>query len=171
MELTQDDLMLVETLCGGLPLVAQPYAELGRRAGLSEAEVLAGIRRLIDGGVIKRFGVIVQHRKLGYIANGMSVWNIPDERVSDVGEQMGTFPFVTLCYRRPRYLPDWPYNLFAMVHGSDRATVLEQVGEIARSLKLEGMQRDVLFSAQQFKQCGARYDAKRRAEHEPCQPA
>lgn len=171
MELTQDDLVLVETLCGGLPLVAQPYAELGRRAGLSEAEVLAGIKRLIDGGVIKRFGVIVQHRKLGYIANGMSVWNIPDEQVSQVGEQMGNFPFVTLCYRRPRHLPDWPYNLFAMVHGSDRATVLDQVGEIARSLKLEGMQRDVLFSARQFKQCGARYDAKRRAEHEPCQPA
>lgn len=168
MDLTQDDLVLVEALCGGLPLVAQPYAEIGRRAGFSEIEVIDGIQRLIDGGVIKRFGVIVQHRKLGYTANGMSVWDIPDAQVRDVGERMGEFPFVTLCYRRPRHLPDWPYSLFAMVHGSDRATVLRQVGEIASTLGLESVDRDVLFSAQQFKQCGARYGCKERIANEPC---
>lgn len=162
MELNEDDLVLVETLCGGLPLVAQPYAELGRRAGLSEAAVLDGIQRLIDGGVIKRFGVIVQHRKLGYTANGMSVWNIPDEQVRDIGERMGNIPCVTLCYRRPRQLPDWPYSLFAMVHGSDRDTVLKQVGDIAETLGLEDVKRDVLFSAQQFKQWGARYGGEGR---------
>lgn len=168
MDLTQDDLVLVEALCGGLPLVAQPYAEIGQRAGFSEAEVIDGIQRLIDGGVIKRFGVIVQHRKLGYTANGMSVWDIPDAQVRDVGERMGQFPFVTLCYRRPRHLPDWPYSLFAMVHGSDRATVLRQVDEVARTLGLGNVDHDVLFSAQQFKQCGARYGAKERIANEPC---
>jgi DNA-binding Lrp family transcriptional regulator len=167
MELTQDDLKLVETLCGGLPLVADPYAQLGRRVGFSETEVLSGIQRLINGGIIKRFGVIVQHRQLGYTANGMSVWNIADDRVSDVGERMGRFPFVTLCYRRPRHLPDWPYNLFAMVHGSNRDTVLQQVADIAHTLKLEHVERDVLFSMRQFKQCGARYECKERAKNEP----
>jgi len=157
MDLMQSDLKLVEALCGGLALVAEPFAELGQRAGLSEAEVIDGIKRLVDGGVIKRFGVIVQHHKLGYTANGMSVWNIPDAQVSDVGQRMGRLPFVTLCYHRPRHLPDWPYNLFAMVHGSDRDTVLGQVDDIARTLDLEDVGRDVLFSTHQFKQCGARY--------------
>lgn len=168
MDLTQDELKLVETLCGGLPLVAEPYAELGRRVGLSEAQVLNGIKRLISTGVIKRMGVIVQHRQLGYTANGMSVWDIPDDRVGDIGERMGNFPYVTLCYRRPRHLPDWSYNLFAMVHGCDRDTVLKQVDDIARTMELEGVRRDVLFSARQFKQCGAHYGRKGRVENEPC---
>lgn len=168
MDLTQTDLKLVEALCGGLALVARPYAELGQRAGLSEDEVLDGLKRLIDGGVIKRFGVIVQHHKLGYTANGMSVWNIPDTLVDGIGERMGAFPAVTLCYRRPRHLPDWPYNLFAMVHGSDRDTVRGQVDDIAEALGLQKVERDVLFSARQFKQCGARYGCKGRVDNEPC---
>lgn len=153
----QDEQRLVEALCDGLALVARPYEELGQRAGLSEDAVISTIQRLMDIGVIKRFGVIVQHRKLGYTANGMSVWNVPDDRVREVGERMGQIPCVTLCYRRPRQLPDWPYNLFAMVHGSDRDTVLRQVEEIARTLKFENVDHEVLFSAHQFKQCGARY--------------
>jgi DNA-binding Lrp family transcriptional regulator len=168
MELTDQDLALIEALCGGLPLVAEPYAELGQRVNLSEAEVIGSIQRLIDGGVIKRFGVIVQHRKLGYTANAMSVWNVPDARVRSIGERMGNLPFVTLCYCRPRHLPDWPYNLFAMVHGSDRETVLSQVADIARTLELEHVERDVLFSSRQFKQCGARYGCKGRVDNEPC---
>lgn len=167
MELTENDLTLIEALCDGLPLVAEPYAELGHRAGFSEAEVLDGIQSLIDRGIIKRFGVIVQHRQLGYTANGMSVWNVPDDCVTDIGNRMGHFPGVTLCYRRPRMLPDWPYNLFAMVHGSDRSTVLRQVEDIARTMKLENVERDVLFSTRQFKQCGARYNHKGRIDHAP----
>lgn len=167
MELSDADLKLVEALCDGLALVPQPYAELGSRAGMSEAEVIGGISRLIQGGVIKRFGVVVQHRKLGYTANGMSVWNVPDDQVSAVGERMGRFPFVTLCYRRPRHLPDWPYNLFAMVHGNDRGTVRGQVDDIAQALNLEHVEREVLFSRHQFKQCGARYACAKGESHEP----
>ena len=155
-----DELRLVEALCDGLALVARPYKELGLRTGLSEDAVIKTLQRLIDIGVIKRFGVIVQHRKLGYTANGMSVWNIPDERVREVGERMGHIDCVTLCYQRPRQLPDWPYNLFAMVHGSDRDTVLSQVGDIARRLECEDLAHDLLFCAQQFKQCRARYCRK-----------
>lgn len=168
MDLTLTDIKVAEALCGGLALVADPYAELGRRVGLSENEVLNCLTRMIDGGVIKRFGVIVQHRKLGYTANGMSVWNVPDDLVKEVGASMGAIPCVTLCYRRPRHLPDWPYNLFAMVHGSDRDTVLQQVADIADVLDLEAIPRDVLFSSHQFKQCGARYDCKGRDDDEPC---
>ena len=156
MELNAADLKLIESLCDGLALVAQPYAELGQRAGLSEEEAIAGITRLIDGGVIKRFGVIVQHHKLGYNANGMSVWNVPDARVREVGARMGEFPFVTLCYRRPRQLPDWPYNLFAMVHGSDRTEVEAKRQEISALLGPACRHSDVLYSKRILKKTGLR---------------
>lgn len=160
MELNDADLALIEALADGLELVSNPYAALGARVGLTEDEALRRLEALIAGGVIRRFGVVVQHHRLGLCANGMSVWNIPDADVAEVGRRMGGFEFVTLCYRRPRRLPDWPYNLFAMVHGSERETVLAQVEQIACELGLENSPRDVLFSSRQFKQRGARYRCK-----------
>ena len=164
MIVSDDDLAVIEAICGGLPLVAQPYAEIGRRIDMSEAAVIDTLQRLVAGGVIRRFGVVVQHRRLGYTANGMSVWNVPDERVAEIGHLMGDFPAVTLCYQRPRKLPDWPYNLFAMVHGSERDEVRAQVDAIAKALGLQDVGRDVLFSNRQFKQCGARYSCKGKVD-------
>jgi len=168
MDVSNEDLKLVEAICGGVPLAARPYQVLGQRVGMDEEEVIHRLQGLIEGGVIRRFGVIVQHRRLGYTANGMSVWNVPDDKVRAVGEEMGRFPYVTLCYHRPRHLPNWPYNLFAMVHGAARGKVLEQVDEIAKVLKLGNVERDVLFSRRQFKQCGARYGCKGKVDNEPC---
>ena len=108
-------------------------------------------------GVIKRFGVVVRHHELGYRANAMVVWDIPDERVRDIGQQLGDFAFVTLCYRRPRRLPVWPYNLFTMIHGRDREQVLARVEELVQACGLGDVARDVLFSQRRFKQRGARY--------------
>jgi DNA-binding Lrp family transcriptional regulator len=153
--------LLLAALQEGLPLVSRPYAELGRRAGLSEAEVIERIGRWTEAGVIKRFGVIVRHRTLGYRANAMVVWDVPDPRVGDIGRRMGGFPFVTLCYRRPRRGADWPYNLFCMIHGRDRATVEEQVEQLAAACGLADVPRAALFSRRCFKQRGALY---RKAE-------
>lgn len=163
MELNDADLALIEALADGLELVSNPYAALGVRVGLSEEETIGRIEALIGDGVIRRFGVVVQHHRLGLCANGMSVWDIPDADVAEVGRRMGAFPFVTLCYRRPRCLPDWPYNLFAMVHGSERNIVLAQVDQVVSELGLEKVRRDVLFSCRQFKQRGARYAHKLEA--------
>ena len=99
------DLALISALQDGLPLVARPYAALGRVAGLGEGEVIERLRALIDGGVIRRFGVIVRHRELGYRANGMVVWDVPDGRVGEAAHRLAALPYVTLCYRRPRRLP------------------------------------------------------------------
>jgi DNA-binding Lrp family transcriptional regulator len=148
---------LIAEIEQGLPLCERPYAEIGRRIGCSEEEVIAGIRQLQEQGDIKRFGVVVRHRKLGYRANGMVVWNIPDERVAELGRCMGRFPFVTLCYRRPRQLPDWPYNLFTMVHGRDREAVIEKTRLLAESCGLQDIEHEILFSGRCFKQRGARY--------------
>jgi len=155
--LNETDRRLAAAIEDGLPLVERPYAEIGRRAGMSEDEVIAGLARLQEMGVIKRFGVVVRHHELGYRSNAMVVWDVPDERVAELGRCFGKYDFVTLCYQRPRRLPDWPYNLFCMVHGRARETVLEQVEYLARSCGVADLPRDVLFSGTRFKQRGARY--------------
>jgi DNA-binding Lrp family transcriptional regulator len=151
------DRLLLDAVQEGLPLVSRPYAELGRRVGLSEAEVLARLARWSEAGIIKRHGVIVRHRPLGYRANAMVVWDVPDEAVGEAGRRMSGFAFVTLCYRRPRRGEDWPYNLFCMIHGKDRTVVEAQVAVLAEACGLADRPRAVLFSRRCFKQRGARY--------------
>ena len=128
-----------------------------RDRGLGEDEVLARLRALLAAGVISRLGVIVRHHELGWRANAMTVWDVPDERVASAGGRLRELPFVTLCYRRPRRLPAWPYNLFCMIHGRDRPTVIAQVEAATETAGLTDRPRDVLFSLRRFKQRGARY--------------
>lgn len=141
----------------GLPLVKRPYAEIAKSLGLSESQVISRIEILQQSGIIKRFGVVVRHRELGYGANAMVVWDIPDEDVAQYGDCLGSFPHVTLCYQRPRRLPDWPFNLFSMIHGRDKDEVLGNVEAIAKECGLAHVPRKVLFSGKRFKQRGARY--------------
>lgn len=150
----------MRVLCGlekGLPLAPEPYAQLAGRLGLTEAGVIAALRRLVEGGVISRLGLIVRHRELGYKANAMVVWDIPDGEVDDAGELFARQPFVTLCYRRPRR-PPWRYNLFCMIHGRERDIVLDQVARL-RALIRPSTRSAVLFSCRCFKQRGARFSA------------
>ena len=170
--MSRDDrltLALIAALGRGLPLVERPYAALAEQLGCSERQVIDGISRLAHRGDLKRFGVVVRHRELGYRANGMVVWDIPDAQVEALGQRIGAYPFVTLCYRRPRRPPLWPYNLFCMIHGRDRAAVREQVERIARECELLTVERAILFSARCFKQRGASYrrpaDAAAREDH------
>jgi DNA-binding Lrp family transcriptional regulator len=157
MELNERDRRLIAAIQDGLPLAPRPYAAIGEKIGIGEAEVIAGLRRLIDDGVIKRFGVIVRHRELGYRANAMVVWDVPDALVADAGRVLAALPFVTLCYRRPRRPPAWPYNLFCMIHGREREAVLDLVEDATAAAGLDGLPRAVLFSRRRFKQRGARY--------------
>lgn len=148
---------LVSVLQEGLPLFIRPFAMIAERIGASESEVLGRIRRWLDEGAIKRFGVVVRHHELGYTANAMLVHDIPDASVGEVGRALAEVPAVTLCYRRPRRLPDWPYNLFCMIHGRDRAEVEASIADLRRQHGLEACAHDVLFSRTRFKQTGARY--------------
>lgn len=150
------DLELLERIQTGLPVCPRPYAEIGRHCDMPEPEVIERLARLKQQGLIKRMGVIVKHRKLGYRANAMVVWNVPDDLVRQLGGHMSRFPFVTLCYRRPRR-PGWPYNLYCMIHGKDRATVLQQLEQLAAACGLANFGREVLFSRRCFKQRGAVY--------------
>ncbi len=145
---------LAAVLQDGLRLCERPFAELGERAGLSEDVTLTYLLKWVTEGLIKRFGVIVRHHELGYRANAMVVFDVPDEQASDVGRQLAAQAGVTLSYRRERCLPEWPYNLYCMVHGRSR----EEVAPVVAQLEvIAGKKANALFSVRRFKQCGARY--------------
>jgi siroheme decarboxylase len=148
---------LIAALQDGLSLLPRPYDYIARRIGTSESAVVAQIAAWLEDGTIKRLGVVVRHRALGYAANAMVVFDIPDDAVAMAGRNIARVGFVTLCYRRPRRLPDWPYNLFCMIHGTDRYEVLGQIEQLRRTCLLEPCPYAVLFSRQAFKQRGARY--------------
>jgi len=156
-ELKATEQALVAALQDGLPLVPEPYAALARRAVTSEQEVIATLARWIEDGVINRMGVIVCHRLLGFRANAMVVWDVPDGEVRAVGNRMARQPEVSLCYRRERQLPAWRYNLYCMLHGRDRVAVLAQIAALGVRCDLVSYPREVLFSNRCFKQRGARY--------------
>lgn len=144
----------------GLPLVSRPYAALADTLGVSESLVRERLATMLADGRIRRIGAVPNHYAIGYTANGMSVWEIDERRIDAVGERVGALDFVTHCYRRPRHLPGWPYNLFAMVHASSREAALAHVAEIAALIEGEFPgacgRRDVLFSAGILKKTGLR---------------
>ncbi len=157
------DRRLLAAIQHGLPLVSRPYAEIAARLGLSEEQVTARLARLKEVGVIGRFGVVVRHHELGYRANAMVVWDAPDDRVIELGRCLAEFEFITLCYRRPRRLPQWRYNLYCMIHGKSRDEVLSHLAWMVEHCGLQSLPREVLFSRRRFKQCGAVYAANAEA--------
>lgn len=148
---------LREAIQDGLPLTPRPFLSLAEMLGTTEDTVIKLIRAFREEGLIKRMGVVVRHRSLGYDANAMVVWNVPDAQVDELGCKFRELEHVTLCYRRPRRLPEWPYNLFCMIHGRDRQTVLEQIDAMVERFSLHHIDRDVLFSTHCFKQSGGQY--------------
>ena len=147
---------LVAATQSGLPLVPRPYRALAEELGIPETEVMARLTAMLARGVIRRIGAVPNHYALGYRANGMSVWDVADDRVGEVGRHVGALDFVTHCYRRPRHPPLWPYNLFAMVHGRDRAEVRDKVACIAELIGEAARGHDVLFSTRILKKTGLR---------------
>lgn len=157
------DYALAAALEGGLALQPRPYAILASKAGLDVEETLSRLRRLLELGVIRRLGVVVRHRELGFAANAMVVWDVPDTEVDAVGRTLGAQAAVSLCYRRPRRLPRWRYNLYTMLHGREPSAVLATLERLRRDCGLQHIDHAVLFSRRRFKQCGARYAGLARA--------
>lgn len=159
------DKQLITVIQDGLPLTARPYATIAEQIHQSETEVIRRIEKLQNNGTIKRLGVVVKHRALGFKANAMVVWNISDDRVKNLAQKLAAFECITLCYQRPRRLPDWPYNLFTMIHGKDRDSVLKRLNDIVSILELQDIPHQPLFSTKQFKQRGGRYLNSQVPEH------
>lgn len=160
------DNQIMAAIQEGLPLCARPYEALAAKLGISEDTLLARIRAATADGTIKRFGMVIRHHELGYRANAMVVWDIPDDQVEAIGHRLGSYDCITLCYRRPRRLPMWHYNLFTMIHGFDHDSVIASLNRIRETAGLEHVPYDILFSKRQFKQRGARYleNRSKRAE-------
>ena len=150
------DRALIVATQNGLPLVSRPYHAIAGRLGLSADEVMRRLTALLDSGVIRRIGAVPNHYAIGWTANGMTVWDVPDEAVDALGAEIGALDFVSHCYRRPRALPDWPYNLFAMVHGSSPDEVRGKAEIIAGRLGARCRARDILFSSRILKKSGLR---------------
>jgi len=150
------DRRIVLAAQAGLPLDARPYHWLASELGVSPEILMERIRAMQADGRIRRIGVVPNHYRLGYIANGMSVWDIADGDVQEVGRQVGALDIVSHCYHRPRVLPDWPYNLFAMVHGHNQQEVRAKVEQIAALLGDRVRAHDVLFSTRILKKTGLR---------------
>ena len=143
----------------GLPLVPRPYHVIAEKLGIDAEEVMARMRRMEEIGVIRRIGVVPNHYAIGYRANGMSVWDVPDECIDELGERVGNLEFVSHCYRRPRKLPQWPYNMFAMVHGKTRDEVEAKVAIIAELLGEHVRAHEILYSTRILKKTGLRIAA------------
>lgn len=147
---------VIRALQHGLPITEHPYQCVADEVGVTETDILRTIDDCLQQGIFKRFATIVRHRKLGYVANAMVVWDIPDDLVDEIGTLLAKEPSIRLCYRRPRRLPVWPYNLFTMIHGQSRDWVLQELSAIRRKHQLE-FPCDVLFSKRCFRQRGALY--------------
>ncbi len=141
----------------GLPITPNPFETIAQQSGLTEQQIVEQLTLWVDEGFIKRMGLIVRHHSLGYRANAMVVWDVPDDQVDRIGEQLRQHECVTLCYRRKRQLPDWPYNLYCMIHGKSRERVLAQIQQLVEQENLNIYSQSVLFSQQQFKQTGGHY--------------
>ena len=153
------DREIIRRLAGGLPLTARPYDVVAHDMRIAPEVVRARIAAMLRDGRIRRIGAVPNHYALGWRANGMTVWDVDDARVDELGASVGALPDVTHCYRRSRRLPQWRYNLFAMVHGRDRAEVVKKVAGIARVLGDAARAHDILYSTRILKKTGLRLAA------------
>ena len=156
MTLSDFDRELIAATQTGLPLVARPYEAVGAMLGVSGGEVRERLAQMLSQGVIRRIGAVPNHYRLGYVANGMTVWDVDDALVDELGERVGAVPGVSHCYRRPRERPLWPYNLFAMVHGRSRDEVEAQAEVIRQLLGSACTASDILYSSAILKKTGLR---------------
>lgn len=147
---------LVQAIGKGLPLVANPYAEVAAALDTDEATVIATLEAMLARGAIRRIGAVPNHYALGYRANGMAVFDVDDAMVAELGPVIGAFDFVSHCYRRPRHPPLWPYNLFAMVHARTRPAVEMKVRQIRNRLGAACRGDTILYSRRILKKTGLR---------------
>lgn len=140
----------------GLPVTSRPYHAIARALGLRADDVMMRVERMRDLGLIRRIGAVPNHYAIGYTANGMTVWDVDDARVDSLGEQVGALDCVSHCYRRPRHLPEWPYNLFAMVHGRSRQEAEDKARAIRELLGDACRASEILFSVRILKKTGVR---------------
>lgn len=156
MQFDELDMALVLNTQGGMPLVSRPYLELADKLNTTEEEILRRLKIMKDLGFVRKIAATPNHYKIGYVANAMTVWDVPDESIEEVGNYFKSLGFISHCYIRPRRLPDWPYNLFAMVHGHSKEEVNQVVAKLQEEMR--GLYKDMtlLYSTKILKKTGIR---------------
>ncbi len=154
--MTPFDRRLIRATQAGLPLVPRPYDAIAAELAVDGAAVRERLAGMLREGLVRRIGAVPNHYRLGYVANGMTVWDVDDALVDSLGEKVGALDCVSHCYRRPRSLLDWPYNLFAMVHGRSRAETDRAVLQIHCLLGEASRGHDTLYSSRILKKTGLR---------------
>lgn len=152
--LSELDKKIIRALQEDLPLTSEPYQDIATNLGTTEEELLEKINLFIEQGIIRRFGAAIRHREAGFTANAMVVWNVEDDRTIEIGKKMASFSEVSHCYERPRY-PDWPYNLFTMVHGKSREECEQIAKKIANVIDVTNYR--LLFSTDELKKTSMKY--------------
>lgn len=156
MALDAFDRALIAAVQSGLPLVARPYEAVGAMLGVDGERVCTRLAAMLDEGLVRRIGAVPNHYRLGFTANGMSVWDVADDQVDALARQVAQLTGVSHCYRRTRHLPEWPYNLFAMLHGRSRDEVQRQADVVAALLGPACRAHDILYSTEILKKTGLR---------------
>ncbi len=150
------DRKIIQQTQAGLPLSPHPYHEIAKALNIKVDLVMQRILAMQRDGIIRRIAAVPNHYRLGYKYNGMTVWDIDDQYIDEMGAQIGQLDFVSHCYHRPRHLPDWPFNLFAMVHSKTKQGIKTQINEISRILGSYNRRHDVLYSTRILKKTGLR---------------
>lgn len=154
MEFSELDRKIISRLSGDLPSDKAPFATIVRKLGVDEAELLEKIKSYAESGVLRRFGAVLAHRSAGFVANALVAWRVPEDKVTEAAQVMTEFQEVSHCYERPAY-PQWPYNVYTMIHGRDREECLELIQEISSRAGVRDYK--VLFTAREFKKESMRY--------------
>lgn len=163
MTLSEFDRRLIDATQAGLPLVPEPYAAIAAQLGVTGTQVRERLASMLEEGLIRRIGAVPNHYRLGFAANGMSVWDVEDAQVDALGAQIGALPGVSHCYRRPRAPGIWRYNLFAMLHGRSREEVEAQARQIRTLLGAACHAYDILYSSAILKKTGLRLTQPKHA--------
>mgnify|MGYP000460141876 FL=1 len=153
-EIEELDRKIIRLLQGEFPLVAEPYKVLAEEIGITEEALLARIETMREEKKIRKMGAVLRHREVGFTSNCLCVWNVPDERVDEVGGRMAEHPRVSHCYDRNR-TPDWPYNLYTMIHGYSREECEVIAAELAATAGIE--ERCMLYTKKEWKKASMRY--------------
>ena len=154
------DRQIITATQAGLPLSSEPYQSLAKQIGISTDDLMHRLKLMQNSGIIRRIGAIPNHYKLGYQHNGMTVWDIDDQHIDELGSQIGQLDFVSHCYHRPRHLPEWRYNLFAMIHSKTETGAQQQIKQIAILLGSHCRAHEVLYSTRILKKTGLRITEK-----------
>lgn len=165
---TEQDKEFIRQLQKDLEVVDRPFLKAAQSLGMSEEQVFEKLRYYEEIGVMRRYAAILRHRDVGFVANGMIVWRVPEQRIKEVGNMLGAFPQISHCYQRPVYA-DWPYNVFSMVHCKSIAEAESMARDIQKQIKVDDYR--ILFSSREFKKTRVEYFVESEFALEEAVPA